>query len=104
MKSRNGKDHLFVDISTEPAANVELQPRVRVYRWRTFRNNGEFVLVCELPDTGRIRVTTPIAHWDTNSGQVITDSGRAYELIGSEAEKAVDFAMALVCMGLEEWL
>lgn len=104
MKSTGNKKFLFVDVHTEPAPYVDLQPQIRVYRWRTYRHKGESRQVCEIPETGRIRVTTPIAHWNPASGKLVTDSGRVYELIGSEVDHAIDFALALVEMGLGMWL
>lgn len=77
-----------------------MQRRVRVFRWRTYPCDGEQVLVCELPDTERIRVTTAIAHWDTTTSEIVTQSGRVYELVGRMAEDSIDFGLALVVQGL----
>lgn len=82
------------------APDIEFQPRVRVHRWQTYASDDELILVCELPDTGRIRATTAIAHWDTSTGQIVTQSGRVYELMGPMAENSLDFQLALVVQGL----
>ena len=104
MKSLHEKRYLFVDVHIETAPGVGNQPRLRVYRWRIYQLGGESLLVCEVPETGRIRVTTPIAHLDSASGQLVTDSGRIYELEGSQSDHAADFAATLIGMGLQAWL
>ncbi len=90
--------HLFMTTATAPG--VAAQPRMKVYRWRTYQFGREMVLVCENPLTGKIRVSTPIAHWDRASGQAMTDSGRVYELDGDQADDNVEFSLALACTGL----
>lgn len=96
MKHTNTPKKIAVvsDITLSP--DVSVQPRVRVYRWRTYPYGDELILVCELPDTGRIRVTTEIAHWDTTTGEIVTQSGRVYELIGPMAEDSLDFMLMLL--------
>lgn len=77
------------------APDVLVQPRVRVHRWRVYRYGDEQILVCELPDTGWIRVTTAVAFWDTSSNEIVTQSGRVYELVGVMADDSLDFRLRL---------
>jgi len=60
------------------------------------------MLVCELPDTGRIRVSSPVASINQKEGLIITESGRVYELFDSEAEETLDLELALMRSGLGE--
>ena len=81
-------------IST-PAPDVNLQSRVRVHRWRVYPCVDEQILVCEIPETGLIRVTSAIEYWNTTSGQLVTQSGRVYELVGVMADDSLDFRLRL---------
>lgn len=77
------------------APHLLVQPRVRVHRWRVYRHGDEQILVCELPETGLIRVTSAIAHWNTSSNEIVTQSGRVYELVGVMADDSLDFRLRL---------
>lgn len=96
MQHMNTSKVIAVDCDITLSPDVSVHPRLRVYRWRIYPNGDELVLVCELPDTGRIRVTTEIAHWDTTTGEIVTQSGRVYELIGPMAEDSFDFVLTLL--------
>lgn len=99
MKHMNTPELIAVDCEIVCSPNVSVQPRVRVERWRTYSCDDEIFLLCELPETGRIRATTAIAHWDTTAGEVVTQSGRIYELVGPMAEDSLDFKLAMMVSG-----
>lgn len=100
MKHMNTPKITVINFDIRCSPDVSVQPRVQVHRWRTYPCDDEQVLVCELPDTGRIRVTTPIAYWDTKAREIVTQSGRVYELIGPMAEDSLDFRMMLMVKGI----
>lgn len=100
MHHMNIPQFLAVDCLAEDAPNVSSQPRVQVFRWRTFECGHELLLICEMPDTGRIRTTTPITFWDKSTGEVVTESGRVYQLVGPMADDSLDMQLALMRAGL----
>lgn len=91
--------HVIVDCTFNAAPEVNEQPTLRVYRWRVYGDTDSGVLVCEMPETGKIRVTSPIEFWDTETGKLLTESGRVYELVGDQAENCLEFALALMRPG-----
>lgn len=95
MSDERPRLEISVVCTSTIAPHVLVQPRVRVHRWRVYRHGNEQILVCELPDTGLIRVTSAIAHWNTSSNEIVTHSGRVYELVGEMAEDNLDFTLAL---------
>lgn len=99
MKHMNTPKVIAVNYNITCSPDVSVQPRVRVHRWRTYPRDDEQVLVCELPDTGRIRVTTAIAYWDTTTGEIVTQSGRVYKLVGPMAENSLDFMLMMMVSG-----
>ncbi|MCB8748930.1 hypothetical protein LHU53_18730 [Rhodoferax sp. U2-2l] len=96
MKNMNTLDLIAAVCHVRHAPDVNVQPRIRVLRWRTYPFDGEQVLVCELPGTSRIRVTTAIAHWDTTTREIVTQLGGVYEVVEPMAEDSLDFRLALV--------
>lgn len=95
MSDENPRLEIPVVCTSTIAPHVLVQPRVRVHRWRVYEHGDEQILVCELPASGLIRVTTTIAYWDTSSNEIVTQSGRVYELVGEMAEDNLDFTLAL---------
>lgn len=82
------------------ADRIREQPHMHVHRWRIYECGKELHLVCEVPETGRLRMTTPVGHWDTSSGKLVTESGRVYQLNGPMAEHTTDLMLALIANGL----
>ena len=84
----------------ESAPAITDQSRVQIYKWKTYECSGEIFLVCEMPETGRIRVSTPVAFWDKSTDNLITESGRIYKLMTKEPTDRLEFTLALLESGL----
>lgn len=95
MSDERPRLEISVVCTSTIAPHVLVQPRVRVHRWRVYPCVDEQILVCEIPETGLIRVTSAVAHWNTTSNEIVTQSGRVYELVGVMADDSLDFRLRL---------
>lgn len=82
------------------APSVDLQPMVSTCFWRTYVIGNDVHLVCVMPDTGRVRTTTPIKSSDLEKQEFVTESGRVYACMGPMSPDCVEFRMALMVNGL----
>lgn len=73
------------------------QPVVIVEKWRKYEINGEAFIVCKIPKTGKVRVTTPIIY--SHNQLFITESGRTYQCQGAESDDTPELLLALKIMG-----
>ena len=83
-----------------PAPDVKDQPQLVTEVWRTYIIGADVVLVCVLPGTGKIRVTTPLTVSDLAEQRFETASGRVYQCVGSMAPDTQVFRLALFLNGL----
>jgi len=83
-----------------PAPDVEDQPHVVTKVWRTYVIESDVILVCVIPDTGKVRVTTPVTASDPGRQKFETASGRMYQCVGPMAPDTHTFRMALFFNGL----
>lgn len=66
-----------------PAAPVSDQPNATLQHWRVYAvASGERFLAGQVLETGRARVTTPVATLDVRELRATTQSRRAYRLEG----------------------
>jgi hypothetical protein len=66
-----------------PAADVPDQPTATLRHWRVYvMHTGERFLAGQVVETGRARVTTPVATLDVRDLRATTSSGRMYRLEG----------------------
>lgn len=96
MTSDIAKLRSFVENVFDAVAMANQQPSMRVFRWRIYGDKANSLLVYEAPGSGKIMVSSSIEYWDTGTGKLLTDSGCVYELIGKQAENALDLVLALM--------
>lgn len=82
------------------APDVEDQPRVVVDVWRAYVIENDVFLVCVMPGTKRVRVTTPVCVSDPLKQEFVTESGRVYQCVGPMAPNILAFRMVLFFRGL----
>jgi hypothetical protein len=82
------------------APDVKDQPLVVTDTWRTYVIDNEIHLVCVMPNTGKIRTTTPVQLCDPITQIFETKTGRIYQCLGPMAPNALSFRMTLMLNGL----
>jgi hypothetical protein len=82
------------------APDVQDQPRVVVEIWRTYVIGNEIYLVCVMPGTTKVRVTTPVQATDPDKQEFITKSGRVYQCVGPMAPNLPLLRVTLLLNGL----
>lgn len=83
-----------------PAPDVKNQPHLVTEVWRTYVIEANVMLVCVLPGSGKIRVTTPLMVSDLTEQRFETASGRVYHCVGPMSPDTHTFRMALFLAGL----
>jgi hypothetical protein len=81
---------------------IEDQPKVVTDIWRTYVINNDVILVCIIPETGKVRTTTPVLSYDPAKQEFVTESGRIYQCVGPMSACTLTFRMTLFLNGLIE--
>jgi len=84
---------VFIFVNEWDAPSVAEQPAVKVRSWRVIEaaSGGRHLLA--ILEHGPVRITSPVVGFDSTTGELKTQSGRSYELIGPPEARQPQLAL-----------